>query len=913
MKQFNLNDFHVNQWFYYNYKYINKNEILSIEKQILVPSINDFHKNVIEPLINSEKINKDLRINIIVKINSDNKFYSLTNLLTLKIINLNDLYDIVQFYYNNKHSDDQYTGKDLEVIIFNFRVLSNDFIPNNKSSNYKEIESSKNIQLFSHKISNINFPLTMDLYQWGNVKFNENFNECYLEKDNINYHFTLKDNNYICNVMTKSDVNLITFEDTLLSNDLSHFKREIFYKGSVRKLFIYNNFNIIFKAYKHLTKFLSKVKKADHISKKFITIDIETKVYNNKMEAICISIFDGKNPKSFFINNFRDSKEMIEKSIKYLCKPKYDGYRVYAHNFSMFDSIFLLNSISNLADSLNIKNRDGTLIEISARFKNVNLKFRDSYLLLTSSLDKLGKSFLNEKKSYFPYDFINETSLSYEGIVPNIKYFNDIKLNEYEEYSKAFKGKKWNLENETIKYCESDVILLYKVIKKFNTKIYNLFHVDVLKYPTLPSLAFGIYRSNFLNEFWNIPILEGKVYEFISKSYRGGHVDVYHHFNKWYEKVYRYDVNSLYPYAMANFNMPVAFPIEFEGDILNNEIYEIVAETFNLKKRFGFFECDISTPQDLFIPVLLKKVKIPKEGYRTIAPVGEWNGVYFSEELENARKYGYKFKVYKGYLFNNENIFKDYVDELYKMKCNSISGDPEYMISKLLLNSLYGRFGMEPISSITKLVTEEGLNELLENNVEITNKIGLEKNFLVSYKEKNDKDNSPVSNSNVNISLASAITSYSRIVMSFYKHLPGYKVFYSDTDSIDLNKPLPVEYIGKDLGKMKLEHIWKNVVYLSSKCYIGIDKEQNVYRKLKGVKVNTSQFKENPIELEDLKKLLYKNNELKFYQERWYKSHQNTNIEIKEIPFTISSNNNKRISIMKNDIRTYTIPINLKL
>jgi len=76
--------------------------------------------------------------------------------------------------------------------------------------------------------------------------------------------------------------------------------------------------------------------------------------------------------------------------------------------------------ISNILSSNNIKPiiRDGRIINLKVEFSPSNNKnkyyveFRDSYLLLTTSLDNLGKSFaLNkgklESKLPFPYKFIN--------------------------------------------------------------------------------------------------------------------------------------------------------------------------------------------------------------------------------------------------------------------------------------------------------------------------------------------------------------------------------------------------------------------------------------------------------------------------------------------------------------------------
>ena len=68
----------------------------------------------------------------------------------------------------------------------------------------------------------------------------------------------------------------------------------------------------------------------------------------------------------------------------------------------------------------------------------------------------------------------------------------------------------------------------------------------------------------------------------------------------------------------------------------------------------------------------------------------------FSEEINNAIKYGYKFKIIRGYLFESANIFKEYMPQSgglrpYEIKQSKSKDDPMYLISKLLLNSLYGR------------------------------------------------------------------------------------------------------------------------------------------------------------------------------------------------------------------------------
>ena len=78
-----------------------------------------------------------------------------------------------------------------------------------------------------------------------------------------------------------------------------------------------------------------------------------------------------------------------------------------------------------------------------------------------------------------------------------------------------------------------------------------------------------------------------------------------------------------------------------------------------------------------------------------MAPIGTWEDMIFSEEMNNALKYGYKFNILWGYTFEKDNVFKEYVDFLYILRQQYPKTDPMNFIAKILLNSLYGRFGMD--------------------------------------------------------------------------------------------------------------------------------------------------------------------------------------------------------------------------
>jgi hypothetical protein len=157
-----------------------------------------------------------------------------------------------------------------------------------------------------------------------------------------------------------------------------------------------------------------------------------------------------------------------------------------------------------------------------------------------------------------------------------------------------------------IKYCENDVIVLHQLILDFTEHIFNRYNLNIQKYPTLPSVAFAVYRSKFLKTSNLIPVITGMVYSNIKQAYYGGFVDMYKPFARY---VNSYDINSLYPAAMFKYPMPVGTPHYFEG------------EPKYIDNLFGFVFAKVEAPLDLKTPIL--PVRIKKSGASTtIYPVG---------------------------------------------------------------------------------------------------------------------------------------------------------------------------------------------------------------------------------------------------------------------------------------------------
>lgn len=215
-------------------------------------------------------------------------------------------------------------------------------------------------------------------------------------------------------------------------------------------------------------------------------------------------------------------------------------------------------------------------------------------------------------------------------------------------------------------------------------------------------------------------------------------------------------------------------------------------------------------------------------------------------------KYGYQFEILKGYQFKKGNIFSDYIYKMYDLRMKYEKGDAMNLIAKLLLNSLYGYFGRVAGRQI-------GLTTLNVKNVELTNV--LLTRVVKSLTPINDDYTTVLTYSNINykmlerlqnqfksigsdqhyimsnVAIASAVTSYARIVMIPYKVDPN--TLYTDTDSAFTSKPIDPSLLSDALGAMKDE---MNGIKIEEGLFLGPKKNGYWYYDKEGKKVYASVF-----------------------------------------------------------------------
>jgi hypothetical protein len=889
----------ANPWNKVYYEFIDQ---ITLDNDILHEIMVKFYKNIVY------KLQDDQAVSFLIKFQLyDNTFKTLNK----QIIADNKSFKLTmeEIYENCFRFNEYYKQMPLQKALINYRIVKKD---NKNIKNIKK-EIIKHINYMA--INKITLPLSINIEDYGTIQNS-------IDNTNI---INFKDNNkYILYVKIETDMNfyrLIRIKDNKLTLEWIDFKLNdnYFHRRIGNTLYHIKNGKMTNIETIKKSSPITTLKQESKLDNYFITMDIETILINNIHTPYLISFYNGEKSESFFIDNINsvtNAKVINEKIFQMFtnCFNKLIDYKqnnknlvVYFHNFAKFDSYFILKYLVKLGKVKPII-KDGNIISINFKYKyknkTVTIVFKDSYLLLLASLRDLCKSFnVKTHKSIFPYLF---NDINYNGEVPDFKYFSNITLSQYIIYFWSFIGKHWSFKDEAIKYCIIDCISLHEILTKFSILFFNKFKLNIKNALTLPSLAFKTWRTNYLietNPEYMIHNISGLVDDFIRSGYTGGAVDMYIPENLGNELIYEYDINSLYPSQMKDKVMPCGSP-KFKNVNININSIEDLSKIITL---FGFFKAKIIAPTNLKYPIIQTHVKT-KQGVRTVAPLGTWTDILFSEEIKNAVLYGYKFEIYYGYSFNPVKIFENYINDLYNLRLKYPKSDPMNYVAKILLNSLYGRFGMNENFTILEIMSnEEFINFNKKNADKITDFTELDNYYLVELENyRIFEDNLDIPLNNINVAVAAGITSYSRMVMSQFKNNPLFKLFYTDTDSIFTNMLLNPSLVSDTiLGKMKLERICSEAIFLAPKVYGLLDIDGNQIIKIKGL----SKDNLSSLNLSDLDRLLVKNSKLEFNQSKWYRNISSANINIKDQLYTLKVTNNKRkLLYNNNDLLTGTTP-----
>lgn len=459
-------------------------------------------------------------------------------------------------------------------------------------------------------------------------------------------------------------------------------------------------------------------------------------------------------------------------------KDFYKNKKIFAHNAEYDLSSIFGNVITELDESAVFNGKF-----ISCNYHKT--QFCDSTNLYPASLDKIGE-LLNLPKGFTPDKFINP---------------------------KKYTEKQKRIDAKDIDYCIQDCKIVYTALLKLFQKIGGI-------RITIASSAMYHFRKNYLHE----TLLYNDLNDEFFSSYYGGRTEA---FKIGKVSANCYDINSLYPHIMSTIKFP-----DFKN--LKKEINPSLKRFhYLLKRKEGLAKVKVKHIDSYFGSLPFKREKDNK----LLFPVGEFETTINLNELRYAYKNNLiEFISCEYIIFSNssDTIFKDYVFDLYTERKES-DNELNRQILKLLLNSLYGKFGMRekykttyykriPFATIESLKRQNKFYELK----------------LFSH-SRNDcylvTENTQTKKSFFSIpSIASYITSGARIMLldGLLKN-ENNSVVYCDTDSIFLENDTKLNLpLSNELGEWKLEN--KKIIEVRGlKNYTYIDEKGETKDAIKGV------------------------------------------------------------------------------
>ena len=313
-------------------------------------------------------------------------------------------------------------------------------------------------------------------------------------------------------------------------------------------------------------------------------------------------------------------------------------------------------------------------------------------------------------------------------------------------------------------------------------------------------------------------------------AYHGGRTDTFYKGTPNGQQVYKYDVNSLYPYCMLG-NMPVRYLQSGSTQWVGGyDGYIVLADV------------DIYIPPESDYGFLgLEGVKI--EG-RLIFPVGRYRAWVWEPLLKIADRHGYIERVHNVLLYECENIFDEYVTDLFarRLEYKRTGNDAFQLLTKLMMNSLYGKFGQK--QSGKWVDTDPDEYNVLYGLSDVERFQQYWDGEEHEYWQQGDKLYRFVGGSGLArhsiCSIAGYITAKARALL--WTALAavitqGGELYMCDTDSVVCNIPLPAVLVDdSELGKFALEGLVEGDTceFMAPKHYTYGGKQ-----KLKGVRKPT--------------------------------------------------------------------------
>ena len=535
----------------------------------------------------------------------------------------------------------------------------------------------------------------------------------------------------------------------------------------------------------------------DNIGETFTTDEIEGKTMDIE------TIFKGKKEKHDLATVLIMSKEdPIKKIFKFVYhfREFFNHTIWFAHNGGKFDVPLVLNEYffkdsepDFIVDSKGTINSNNRYINLRIILKNP--KVIGEVETRNGGKRKVKERFVMTWKDTFAYmpgslaRLTNELNSKFRKLTGEIDH-NQITLDNFHTFDKLRV------------YTILDGVSLFELVLTFRAIVLTITEnkVDILDCCTGASLAKNTFLECFYNPFTKpIYSLSDHYDKYIRESYLGGRVECNRlgifsngtgedrDILEKFEYIQYLDFTSFYPANGAFNDLPYGVPnkVQWGKTVGYND------DTKLPDQFFGFVKCLVYTNPTHY-GYQTKRYSVPLHGYKMkngllSFPIfrNATEQIFFSEEVREGIKSGiYTYKFIDGLNFRRGKILDDAFIHLFKLKNKYRQEKKESMswAAKIILNSLYGGFGMRYKDRTNLYISSNEMTPLVSwfNEGRVVDFTMAGSYEVVSYR-------GDIPSTKVSVGLAAAITSYSRMGLWRLRkdlHKYGGIVYYCDTDSV---------------------------------------------------------------------------------------------------------------------------------
>lgn len=355
-----------------------------------------------------------------------------------------------------------------------------------------------------------------------------------------------------------------------------------------------------------------------------------------------------------------------------------------------------------------------------------------------------------------------------------------------------------------MRYCQRDTDIITKMFEQW-IKFIEINQLGRFGY-TLASQSFIAYRTRYMKKKVYIHAID-YITRMEREAYFGGRVEMFFHGQLKAPVVYKLDVNSMYPYVMSKYSMPVKFIKGIEYPSWTKVLYYL--------QRYSCIAYVAINTNEPVYPVKHKnRLCFPTGRFLTFLSHPELEYAYINRHIE-----GIRYII----LYKKANIFKDFIIDFYNMrKRYKVDNNKVFIfLTKRFMNSLYGKFGQR---NDTTLLTEYKEEVKYHNIVvyDVDNDRYYREQWIGHIRKillEGDTDSN-----HTFVAIPAMITSLARMhLWKLIKLANVENVFYCDTDSIFCNQAgldnLSSYINHTELGMLTNEGVTDNCIIHGAKDY----------------------------------------------------------------------------------------------